>query len=190
MGDLANGIKAELLPQICDIWITANVNGALTTESQKLTAARAYMLMKAFAGVGVIALVDEATGYQYDRPRRELEDQLKKFLSEELRSDMKLPQYFGTLTNNLIYRRIAPGLLLKLKERKLERGKASNKLYNWLSEDVGFRALLIHMGQVIGTMKRHTKYEDFEKDLNIIAPPYPETPGLFDNPKDWEEPKG
>jgi hypothetical protein len=207
-GDLANGIKAEMLPQICDIWITANAKGALN-DQQKVSADRAYMLMKAFATVGVIALVDEATGFQYERPRRDLEEQLKKFLSEELRRyvgafpteyfkhlcrlrgvvlrpDMRLPLYFGTLTNNLIYRRIAPGLLLKLKERKLERGKPSNKLYNWLSEDVGFRELLIHMGQVIGTMKRHTTYEDFERDLNMIAPPYPETPGLFDDPKDWE----
>ena len=77
-----------------------------------------------FASVGIIALVDEATGYQYERPRRDLEEYLKKFLSEdllcwartfpgdyfkhlcrlknvELRPDTKLPQYFGHLTNDL-----------------------------------------------------------------------------------------
>jgi len=96
--------------------------------------------------MAVRAGVDEATGYQYERPRRDLEEQLAKFLSEslrkwvrtfpadyfkhlcrlrgvDLRPDMKLPQYFGHLTNNLIYRRIAPGLLHKLKERREERGR-------------------------------------------------------------------
>jgi len=141
-----------------------------------------------------------------------LEEQLKKFLSEELRrwvrtfpadyfkhlcrlrgvelrSDMKLPQHFGHLTNNLVYRRIAPGLLKKLKERREERGNRSNKLTQWLSEDIGLRGVLVHLGTVVGLMKINTNYNDFEKQLDQIAPIYPETPGLFDDPKDWEEPK-
>src|SRR5262249_27073784 len=36
-------------------------------------------------------------------------------------------------------------------------------------------------------MKQHTNYAEFEKALNKIAPIYPEIPGLFDDPKDWEE---
>jgi hypothetical protein len=35
-------------------------------------------------------------------------------------------------------------------------------------------------------MKIHTDYKEFEKQLNKIAPVYGDTPGLFDNPKDWE----
>jgi hypothetical protein len=46
----------------------------------------------------------------------------------ELRPDTKLPQYFGHLTNNLIYRCLAPRLLKKLQERREERGSKSNKL--------------------------------------------------------------
>ncbi|MCU1342070.1 MAG: hypothetical protein JWN92_1493 [Candidatus Acidoferrum typicum] len=34
------------------------------------------MLIRGFASVGIIALVDEATGYQYERPRRDLEEYL------------------------------------------------------------------------------------------------------------------
>jgi hypothetical protein len=37
-------------------------------------------------------------------------------------------------------------------------------------------------------MKLHSNYEAFEKQLDLVAPIYPEHPGLFDNPKDWEEP--
>ena len=107
----------------------------------------------------------------------------------ELRHDMKLPQYFGQLTNNLIYRRLAPGLLRRLKERREERGSKSNKLHSWLSEDVGLRDVLVHLGQVVGIMKLHTNYEKFERRLNMVAPIYPEHPGLFDDPKDWETPE-
>jgi hypothetical protein len=37
-------------------------------------------------------------------------------------------------------------------------------------------------------MKLHTDYDAFEKQLDQVASIYPEHPGLFDNPKDWEEP--
>jgi hypothetical protein len=206
----ANAIRATVLADICDIWIKAKQSGALEKEQVSI-ADNAYILLMGFASIGINALVDEATGFQYDRPRRDLEEQLKKFLSEhlrqwvrifpadyfkhlcrlrqvELRADMKLPQYFGKLTNNLVYKRLAPGLLTKLKERKRERGNPSNKLHSWLSEDVGFQGVLVHLGTVVGLMKIHTDYEAFEKQLNAIAPIYADSPGLFDDPKDWEVP--
>ncbi len=99
---------------------------------------------------------------------------------------MRLPLYFGHLTNNLIYRRIAPGLLKKLKERRSERGKPSDKLQGWLSESVGVPEALVHLGTVVGLMKIHTDYKAFEKQLNEIAPIYPADPGLFDDVSDWD----
>jgi hypothetical protein len=44
------------------------------------------------------------------------------------------------------------------------------------------------MGTVVGLMKSNTDYAAFEKQLDAIAPIYPEYPGLFDDPKDWEPP--
>lgn len=84
---------------------------------------------------------------------------------------------------------IAPGLLKKLKERRNDRGTPGNKLHSWLSSDVGFPEVLVHLGTVVGLMKLHTDYAAFEKQSDWIAPIYPETPGLFDDPKDWE-PRG
>jgi hypothetical protein len=210
-GGRASGYRAELLPDVCEIYLKARDAGVLPPNQQHV-AKQAEILIRALAKVGIIALIDEATGFQYDRPRRDLEEQLKRFLSEELRKwvrtfpadyfkelcrlrgvelrpDMKLPSYFGHLTNNLVYRRIAPGLLKKLKDRRAERGSPSNKLTQWLSEDIGFRALLVHLGTVTGLMKINTDYKVFERQLDQVAQIYPETPGLFDDPKDWEEPK-
>lgn len=207
-GSRAYGYEATVLADICDAVLEARKQGKLHYQQEHI-AERCEALVRAFAKVGIIALVDEATGFQFERPRRDLEEQLKKFLSDslrrwvrtfpaeyfkqlcrlrgvELRQDMKLPQYFGHLTNNLVYRRIAPGLLAKLKERKTERGKRSNKLNQWLSLDVGVPELLLHLGIVIAVMRQHTNYDKFECELDKVAPIYPEQPGLFDDPKDWE----
>jgi len=99
-----------------------------------------------------------------------------------------LPQYLGKLTGNLIYKRIALGLLKALKERRAERGKPGNKLYQWTSEDRGYPALMMQIGTVVNFMKRHTDYKKFEAQLDKVTPVYPEVPGLFDNSTDWEDP--
>ncbi len=207
-GMRAFGYSADLLPLVCGVFLDAKAAGVLT-HNQEPIADQALLLIRGLAHVGIIALVDEATGFQYDRPRRDLEEQLEKFVSEslrrwvstfpadyfkhlcrlrgvELRPDMRLPQYFGHLTNNLVYRRLAPGLVKRLKETRSEIGSASDKLHSWLSADVGYPEVLVHLGTVIGIMKSHTDYDKFEKQLNDVAPIYPETPGLFDDPKDWE----
>jgi hypothetical protein len=207
-GTPAFGFEATILPDICDAVLDARKAGKLTAKQLHI-ADRCEILVRAFSRVGIIALVDEATGYQYDRPRRDLEEHLKRFLSEslrrwvrtfpadyfkhlcrlrsvELRPDRRLPKYFGHLTNDLIYRRIAPGLLKRLKERRNERGSPSNKLHSWLSLDTGVPELLLHMGEVIGIMKDHTNYDEFIKEMDRKLPVYPEVPGLFDDPKDWE----
>lgn len=62
-GSVLQGVSAEIIPAICDLWITAEQKGALPKTAKK-TAKRAYILLKAFAKVGIIALIDEATGYQ------------------------------------------------------------------------------------------------------------------------------
>ena len=202
------GYEAKILPKVCEVWLRAKEEKTLQA-SQFGKAKKAELLMRGLAHIGVIALVDEATGYQYERPRKDLEEQLKKYLSEslrkwvrtfpsdyfkhlcrlrgvELRPDMRLPQYFGKLTNNIVYRRLAPGLLSRLKERRNVKGKASDRLHSWLSSDFGFPEVLVHLGLVVAVMKQNTDYETFERELEKIAPTYPEVPGLFDDPKDWE----
>lgn len=208
-GQRAFGYSADLLPKVCYVFMDAKEAGGVLTHNQEPIAEQAKILIRGFAHIGIKALVDEATGFQLERPRHELEEQLKKFLSEslrkwvrtfpadyfkhlcrlrgvEFREDMKLPQYFGILTNNLIYRRLAPGLLKKLKERRVDLGRPNEKLHSGLSLDVGVPEVLVHLGTVIGVMKVNTNYDVFEKQLDQIASIYPEHPGLFDDLKDWD----
>ncbi len=208
-GIASKGIPAKAIPKICRVWMDARKAGALKPK-QTAVAELLEIVYHGLAETGIIALVDEATGYQYVRPRRDLEQQLKKFLSDnlrrwvrtfpsdyfkqlcrlrgvELRDDMRLPQYFGKLTNNIIYRRIAPTLLKRLKERRDELGGKSAKLHSVLSEDVGLKALIMQLGVSVGVMKLNTDYDTFLKQLDIVAPIYPEEPGLFDDPADWDD---
>jgi hypothetical protein len=209
-GRSAYGYEATVLVDICDVILAARQASVSTGKHAEIVAARCEILVRGFARVGIIALIDEATGFQYERPRRDLEEYLKKFLSEslrrwvrtfpndyfkhlcrlrnvELRTDMRLPSYFGHLTNDLVYRRLAPGLLKRLKERRDECGNQGDKLHSWLSADVGFPEVLLHLGTVVGLMKVNTEYDAFHQQLDKVAPLYPKEPGLFDDPKDWEK---
>ncbi len=99
---------------------------------------------------------------------------------------MRLPQYFGHLTNDLIGKPTVPGLLRALKECKNERGSKSDKLHSWTRDELGKPELLLHLGTVAGPMTANTDYDAFYKQLNYVAPIYPDTPGLFDDPQEWE----
>ena len=58
-------------------------------------------------------------------------------------------------TRDLIYERMAPGLLKELEEKspKDEKGQRDNKLHQWLSSDLGDPMLASHMQSVL-TLQR------------------------------------
>ena len=79
------GYRAELLPQVCGVFIDADEAGVFKgSPSQKQIAKKCRILLRGFATVGIIALIDEATGYQYDRDRDELNKILEAYISKEL----------------------------------------------------------------------------------------------------------
>lgn len=83
-GAKAFGYPAELLPKVCEVFLKAR-DASKLAPTQEHIAKQAELLIRGLAAVGILALVDEATGFQYDRPRHDLEEQLKKFLSDSLR---------------------------------------------------------------------------------------------------------
>jgi hypothetical protein len=82
-GTRAFGYSADLLPEVCDVFIKAERAGALQ-HNQEHIAERAHIIMKALAHVGIAGLVDEATGYQEVRDKRALQAILDSFLRTEL----------------------------------------------------------------------------------------------------------
>jgi hypothetical protein len=193
-GSTAYGYEATVLADICGAVLQARRDGKLNYQQEHI-AERCESLVLSFAKVGIIALVDEATGYQYVRQRDALERLLEEYLSEELRRwvrtfpasyfkelcrlrgvqfrpDMKLPQYFGHLTNDIVYRRLHPRVLAELQERtgRSDNGNRPNKLFQWLSEDAGHPKLLQHLGLVVGLMRISKTYKEFQGHLDVAAP--------------------
>jgi hypothetical protein len=79
------GFSAETFIEICRAYVKALSEGALKTDRQREIAVKASMFLASCAKVGLIALIDEATGYQYERAVDALQIKLKAFLAEEMR---------------------------------------------------------------------------------------------------------
>ncbi len=197
---LTTGVDATVLPEICDVWISAKENGALNTEQVK-TAERAYILMKGFATVGIIALIDEVTGYQEIRDRLDLQDILDKYLLPykaawakrfpdsfykamfKLKKwsynpkSIKRPSIIGTMTNDIVYARLAPGILEQLKERtpKDEKGRRKHRYHQLLTEDIGHPKLQEHLLKVEVLMDASPSYLAFHRLLQRALPKEGET---------------
>ena len=139
-GSQAYGYEATVLADLCEAVLEARKNNQLHHQQEHI-AVQCEVLIRAFARVGIIALVDEATGYQRERAKDALAAILEAFVAKELQPYVKTfppefyenmfrlrglqypperasykPQYFGTLTNDVVYKRVAPGLLAELKK--------------------------------------------------------------------------
>src|SRR5581483_9481864 len=86
---------------------------------------------------------------------------------------VRRPQYFGVLTNNIVYKRLAPGVLEELKRvtPKLESGRHKDKLFQRLTSNVGYPKLREHLGSVVTMMKLSQSWHDFMDKLDRIHPP-------------------
>jgi phage protein len=70
------------LADICEAFLEARNSIELSTR-QRIIADQREILIRGFARVGITALVDEATGYQYERERDALQSILKAYINEE-----------------------------------------------------------------------------------------------------------
>jgi hypothetical protein len=211
-GARAFGFPAELLPKVCEVFLKARDAGVITL-GQKHIAEKADILIRGLARVGITALVDEATGFQEIRDRLALQKILEKYLTDEwakwtktFPNDFyrqlfrlkglsyppplsgKKPSYVGHWTNDIIYKRLAPGVLKALKEKtpRLASGTRVRKFHQSLTRDYGHPALKELLTNVIFLMKGCTSWGDFKRKLDRAAQKYGDTipMGLNDEPKE------
>ena len=64
---IVRGYDANVLVVVCNIWLSARQAGALQAQ-QLPKAQKAELLARALAETGIVALVDEATGYETPPP--------------------------------------------------------------------------------------------------------------------------
>ncbi|MGI4814754.1 MAG: hypothetical protein ACRYGG_15685, partial [Janthinobacterium lividum] len=78
-GKIAFGYQAKILPLVCHVFADAKEAGALA-KSQLHIATAAKIIDRGFSVVGIVALVDEATGYQDIRDRQALQEILRQYI--------------------------------------------------------------------------------------------------------------
>jgi len=211
-GQRALGFPAEILPQICEVYLEARRQKPNPLYyNQRPAADAAEILVRGLARVGIIALVDEATGYQEVRDRQALARILEAYVEKELQPwirtfppdfyrelfrlrgleyptpTVKRPQYFGNITNDIVYRRLAPGVLDELKRVQLRdaKGRPKHKLFQMLTQNVGYLKLREHLASVVTIMTLSSGWTDFQEKLDRIHPRFGDTMMLqFDEPND------
>lgn len=157
---------ATMLPEICELMLKvrdyAKQTGVELGERQKAVISHSDLLIRSLAKVGIIALVDEATGYQYERERFELQAILKVFISPEIldwqgtfhlgfykeifrlwdipftvQNIKRKPPFIGILTSELIYKNLPKGSFvlkeLKNKTPKTDAGNYKVRLHQSLT---------------------------------------------------------
>jgi hypothetical protein len=184
------GLKADVIPKLCDVWLDARDAGILK-GTQLRVAQQADMLVRALAKVGIIALVDEATGYQETRDKDELQKFLALYLSEERLKwakmfpdeyyrqlfrlqgwiysplSVKRPKLVGKLTNRLVYEKLPVHVLDELrrlnpvKNPKTWRREATH--FQHLSADIGQPDLRDHLLQLIAIMRASPNWATFRR---------------------------
>lgn len=201
-GTVAFGYEAEVLQKIVRAVTKAYLSGNLQAQQARI-GQRAEMLDDAFSATGLIALVDEATGYLYAKERAK--DSFQKFFEKFLRDKAakwvktfpdqffemlfrlhnlewvdlkKRPSFFGHNINDFVYSRIAPGVLDELRTRnpKKSDGNRKHRHHQYLSKDWGHPAIKEHIEGVMA-LARATRYNmpAFKKLLDNAYPKYGHT---------------
>ena len=179
------GMSAEDFLDICKAYVQARDEGALSTPSQFRIAIKAGMFLSACAKTGLIALIDEATGYQYERADDALRLKLQLYLEEEMRKWEKTfpdelwiefgrlshwdrplrarPKYWGKLIMELVYEYLDPDVTQWLKQNAPAPRHGQN-YHQWLSSQYGLKKLMQHLWMLVGIAKTcNSMYELREK---------------------------
>ena len=191
-GDPGHGYKATLLIDICAAIIDADKAGKLHAN-QHFLAIQAEIIIRASAKLGIVALVDDATGFIADRRREKYRELYQTFVTDEIRRydpefDKQLfdviyklyglsrgphanrhPQFFGHFIRRYIYKPLASskGAILELLDGKnpvvYVNGGRRYKMHQFLSDVVGLPALRAHFWQIVGIGNSVSNKVQFDK---------------------------
>ncbi len=199
-GGMVRGYPAKVLSDLC-VAIMDAARGGATTPRQQGIVDRAYALNRGFSGVGLVALIDEATGYQRIREERALATILERYLSEELQPwvktfpyefyellyglngwelppppNGKMPGVVGTWTIELVYARLAPGVLSEVMKRAPQLPTGS-RWHQWFTPEHGHPRVQEQIRMAIAFMRPEKKWGEFLRRYNVACPVYREDTG-------------
>ena len=185
-----NPVKAKCLEssrflEICRAYVNALSANALSTDRQKEIAIKCSILLSACANVGLDALIDEATGYQYERREDEMQLRLRLYIAEELRAWEKTfpdelweefgrltnwstplkgrPKWWGKLVIELIYDTLDPVVAKWIRENPPPKG------VHWhrnLTDNYGAKQLVSRCWEIIGMSKGCNSISELRDKVN------------------------
>jgi hypothetical protein len=191
------GYDGSVLAGICEAVIKADADpNTKFQEQQKTIVERCKILYAGFARVGIIALIDEVTGYQKDRKEDELRAILEAYVNPaflpwtrmfqtgfyeqlfRLRNlpfdpkSMKRPKYLGRITDDIVYKRLPTGVLAELKKLnpKNDKGNRPRKHHQHLTQEIGNPHLRSHLVAVTALMKVAPSWRRFMGMLERAFP--------------------
>jgi hypothetical protein len=187
--EIALGLPVEKFMDLCAAYSAMADNSEVPlTERQKQISYKANQFLRICAKVGIIALVDEVTGYQYERVEDALQFKLKIFLEEEMRAWEKTfpdelwaefgrltnwngplhlkPKWWGKLVNELIYEYLDADVYKWLRENTPKPRHGQN-YHQWLSSQYGLKKLVEHIWMVIGMAKACHTMDELKERMAI-----------------------
>lgn len=189
------GMTTEHFEIICRAYVQALYEGAPLTDRQREIAVKCAVLTAGLTRTGLDALIDEATGYQYERAEDALQVKLRAFISEELRAWEKTfpdelweefgrltgwatplqtrPKWWGKLVTELIYDTLDEDVATYLKANKPSAGV---RWHQQLTENYGIRQLVSRCYEVIGMAKT---CDDIHELRKRVAQHYGKRPAQF-----------
>ena len=191
---MAYGYDTKWLALICESLMAADDAGVLLAVQKRLAEA-ARILYRTLARVGIDALVDEATGYQYDRASDELQRLAEAYVVEMLRPWVRLfpseffrqvyrlhgwpykpgitqgPRYVGKFINKYVYELLPEGVLEKLRQRNPVIGKhRRHKHTQFLSENIGEPAVIALVASITTLATVSLDKAHFDQMVRAVFP--------------------
>ena len=199
------GYSAELLPQVANVYLC--LRDQYYNEEKKVPKTYSHIIhacdlvTRSLAQVGIVALVDEATGYQSVREHDALQKILDKWLVGYERKWAKTfpddfwdkllkakryesyiglprPQFIGHWVNDIIYKRLAPGILANIQERNPKTKKENRRFkhFQFLTEDHGAPELREHLTKTMTLMDVSIATgQSFDLLMDQVLPKYGDT---------------
>ena len=195
----AIGYEATLLVEICDAYLKARDDGDLTSTQMQL-AKQAEIIIRSCAKVGIIALIDEATGFQQYREKNALRVKLEAFIAEEMQEWARLfpeafwfelarlenihysprnrPIRWGKYVMAFVYDAVDKDVGKALRKKNPTPHYRQNH-HQWLKE-FGRDKVRDHLNQVLGVMKMCRDMSEFNRHFGHIFKKEPLQLTFFD----------
>ena len=193
------GYEATLLIEVCEAFLRARDDGNLS-DAQLRVARRADAILRACAKVGIIALIDEATGYQEVRQRNALQLKLQAFIADDMQEWAKLfsdefwlelarlehtrysprsrPLRWGKYVMAFVYDAVDKDVGQELRRINSDPHFRRNH-HQWLKE-FGRGKVRDHINQVIGVMKLCRDMDEFNEKFGYVFRKDPMQLSFFD----------